>query len=130
MDTLKPDARNVLTGGACKTFCLWSQEANWYAPSERSQLVTTPGIYVKESKGEPQPPVNEILLRYTIDWIKELTRRGAYSTGEDWNNYLAKPFKVMPPNPVPISCVLESDTLLTLEEKEQEISQGNINYNS
>ena len=90
LDSLPDHHQEVLSSGAAKTFKLWSVSAVWHAPNSRTGLATTPGIHDTVDTS----PISDSLLRWYIAWIFDLTRRGSYTTGEDWDTYLEEPHKI------------------------------------
>ena len=85
---------------------MWSAEASWYAPSSRSSISTTPGIYIKE-KNDRKP--NDLDIRLYLDYGKEQSRRGKYSVGTSWADFWASPSKAPTSDPVPVCCVVEPE---------------------
>ena len=106
-DEMPQESRNILCGGTTKSFVLWSVKAEWHAPSGRSQLCTTPGLNLRDQKNSPQ--INDMHIRWAIEHAKDTSRRGSYTTGDDWLEYLAKPTKIVSPEALPVGLVLEKE---------------------
>ena len=102
--------RNVLNSGSCRSFLLWNSEASWYAPSSRSGLVTTPGIYDKGGNS----CLSDSVIRWHQASYLDVTRRGRYCEAEDWYAYLAAPYMVDDASLVTYSLVVN------VPDKEQE----------
>ena len=85
---LAPDVRQKLERGGSRTFLLWSTRAEWYLPSAKIGLMTTPGISLKDEGEAPSDPV----IRWALHWALDLTRkRGHVTTAQEWEPYLKNP---------------------------------------
>ena len=107
LDELPREAKQIMLGGACKSFMVWSTAASWFMPSARTHMGTTPGLYIKNKNVDPKP--SDTMIRWYMQHILDLARRGSYTTGEDWPEYLAAPVKLPSLNIVPFALVLEKD---------------------
>ena len=86
--------REVLESGAARTFELWTIAGVWHHPCYNSNLATTPGIH---SIGAAATDVTDVMLRWHLSWIFNLTRRGEHTDGLAWLDYLEDPQKVHNP---------------------------------
>ena len=74
LEDFPEQTRAVLNSGGCRSFLLWSTGASWYAPSSRSGLITTPGIYDKGGNEN----LSDGIVRWHQATYLDLTRRGSY----------------------------------------------------
>lgn len=86
----KAHHKAILTSGCSRSLLLWSKPIFWHAPSSRTGLATTPGIYNKGGGGT----ISDGIVRWHLYTILTLTRRGSHSDGEDWDDYLSEPYGV------------------------------------
>ena len=93
LERLPPEARSVFHGGAAMTFLLFSTELAWYAPSKRSGLFTTPGLYVRDA--ETSPALSDPVVRLFAYHAPDLARQGGHTDGSDWATYLVAPLKMV-----------------------------------
>ena len=92
LEKLPAEFSSVLNGGVTLTFLLFSVEACWHAPSTRTCLFSTPGIFVRDP--DSAPPLYDPVVRCFAYHVLDLARRGANTDGTDWTEYLASPSKI------------------------------------
>ena len=104
-ESLPAASKAELTKGSSKTFFLWTKSARWLAPSPQTELMTTPGINMRNAGVPP----TDYILRFVLYWIIELTRRGGHiESSLDWTTYIGNPFSVKAPFTVPFGFVIHS----------------------
>ena len=92
LESLSSEARSVVSSGSARTLLLWISNVSWYGPALVYDLVTSPGLYTRE--GEYALTPSDTVLRWHLQLVLELTRRGDYSDGEGWTKYMKAPFLV------------------------------------
>ena len=117
IDTLPAETRAVLQGGASRTFLLWSCDVAWNAPVSRALLCTSPGLYRKSPANDPYP--TDAVIRCHMYNALDLSRRGSHTDGRDWDEYLAKPYKVPMINNVPYDFPIDTKISMPVGEKEK-----------
>ena len=106
LESLSAESRKIIASGSARSFLLWSCDVAWYAQSSICCLPTTPGLHVRDPQTAGSP--TDVIVRWHIQWILEQTRRGDYTNGDDWDDYLAAPYHVKPSVWVPYSLVIPS----------------------
>ena len=103
LESLAPKVKSPLSSGAATTFFLFSTTAVWHGASSRCGLAITPGLFMGS---EPSTQPSEAALRWKIGMVLEQARRGSFTKGLDWEEYLKDPTLSRPQKPVPISFVV------------------------
>ena len=104
INKISKEGQEVIHGGGAKVFMLWSEQVSWFSPSPRRQLCTSPGLFVKDKKVSKR--ITDPIVRWYIGYALDMSRRGDYTTGEGWYEYLMKPHCVPSPNSVPFGFIL------------------------
>ena len=48
LENMAPDVKRVMSSGGCMVFYLWSCPVEWYLPSIKAALPTTPGLLLRD----------------------------------------------------------------------------------
>ena len=61
-EAMAPEAKDIICGGAVKTFKLWAADGTWHAPLKKLSLCTTPGILSRDG-----PQMTDPLVRWHVN---------------------------------------------------------------
>ena len=80
LENLPLESQKYLNSAACKTFFLWFCPLEWYGQCAKTGLHTTPGISQPDDSIFPGP--SDHVVRYYLQWVMEMARRGGYTSGD------------------------------------------------